>query len=1295
MNTRQSTEESNILKEIQESLSSLIKRDSNLPKKNNSMQNITSKNLNIGPIEEDKSELEQEKEDSESNREYKIGNYLVKHTLGQGTFGKVKLGVYIPNNEKVAIKILEKNRIIEKDDEIRVKREFDMLAQFSHPNVILVAEIFESEDSYYSVMEFCEGGELFNYIVKKNRLSENESAFFFFQLINGLEYIHSLGIVHRDLKPENLLLTDEHILKIIDFGLSNYFKSGQTELLSTPCGSPCYASPEMVAGKKYDGFKIDVWSCGIILYAMLCGYLPFEDPDNEVLFKKILECKLEFPEYVNKLSIDLIEKILVTDPEKRITIKEIKKHPFYLKGKDIFEEGFSINNLVQNPIEKNMDNKNKENIDINVNNVNSVNNNNQEINNDENVIEIDLNKEGKHQEKNIKNKEKENMADIGYKNIDNNNKEKIKEERRNEINKDNLNTIDVNINNNSNNNNELIKNKKEKKTKKNNRKKNKQNKNNNVQKNKNNDNAVIINDKEDKEIERNEKKPNKLNIEINLDNNLNQNDEDEKKRNYKKNIIPTEQEEIYMPLKTEYNNLNVKFNTVDDIKDNKQNKEKQKDRIKKNKDIIKENNLKKYFELKPQEKSNTKDNSKTKEKSVPKSKEKSKSKEKKLIIDLINLPEKLPNKEEKKKSISPKKFFISKNVKSQRPSNIQNLSKKINLNLKFNPKKKYLQQKTRIEKLVSAKEPKRIKSTFEYKNINLNKNAKNTRSQIKGILNTFNLNKKLNDERLHTEIVHLKNKNFLDKNNYFNKTIDTMKNNILFNISDIKSDNIKNRVKKNNLNTKLFHELDDKLNLNDIKRIKSSTFNDENNNILNTINTHTLPIHTQTQTFLNKNIQPIKSKPNSNIIYGINNFSNLKVPYELNINDNNSNNNILNNNNSIRTEPSSELFIKLSNIPKKTSLYNNRTNFIKKTKTNTTASLGLNNHNSHNRNINSRKTNLQYRPYLKYINAIRKAPTYNFLKTMNLKIPKTTSEILHNKKIISKERKNPYLIINNNKKNNQQVTIRNTVINFNMIDTEIILPSFKKIKNGKKFNSTYNTNTAMRRQNKKNSREISNEIKTYNTLSNIDAFNNLNKINNIENKYNNTINRFSHLNNMNNYLTKDNKLSNNIYEYSNMNNSSKKINSISSFNKLVNNMKIKQKYNKMQFNNYNITNINNTNANINELKDKNHNKFRSMKFNDYFKANTINRKHLEISGINNINNNLSTNSINNTIINSSNRLRSINNEPNMTLPTLINNNKNKKFIIPKGKGYIITQQGKIGKMLTAFKTPSIYTENIK
>ena len=283
-----------------------------------------------------------------NEKDFKIGDYIIKKTLGQGTFGKVKLGIYIPTNEKYAIKILEKSRIREKDDEIRVKREFQMLQVFNNINVILVAEIFETIDSYYSVMEFCEGGELFNYIVKKRRLSEEESAFFYYQIIKGLEYIHSLGIVHRDLKPENLLLTKSHILKIIDFGLSNYFNEDNIKnkkLLSTPCGSPCYASPEMVAGKKYNGFKIDVWSTGIILYAMLCGYLPFEDKDNDLLFKKILECKLEFPHHLTHNSRDLIRRILVTNPDKRITIPEIKKHEFYRKGKIIFFQEFSFRKI--------------------------------------------------------------------------------------------------------------------------------------------------------------------------------------------------------------------------------------------------------------------------------------------------------------------------------------------------------------------------------------------------------------------------------------------------------------------------------------------------------------------------------------------------------------------------------------------------------------------------------------------------------------------------------------------------------------------------------------------------------------------------------------------------------------------------------------------------------------------------------------------------------------------------------------------------------------------------------------
>ena len=274
--------------------------------------------------------------DSEDNENEIISKYETKEIIGKGTFSTVKLGINKETKGKVAIKILEKKKILLKEDLERVKREIKILKEFNNLNIIKIYEIYETKKYHYFIMEYCEKGELFNHIVEKQKLEDKEASYYYYQLINGLEYIHSKGIVHRDLKPENLLIGDGNILKIIDFGLSNFFNG--KKLLVTPCGSPCYASPEMVSGKKYNGFYIDVWSTGIILYAMICGYLPFEDPDNDILFKKILKAELEFPDNLSQFSIDLINKILVTNPDKRIKIKDIKLHPFYLQGKEIFEK---------------------------------------------------------------------------------------------------------------------------------------------------------------------------------------------------------------------------------------------------------------------------------------------------------------------------------------------------------------------------------------------------------------------------------------------------------------------------------------------------------------------------------------------------------------------------------------------------------------------------------------------------------------------------------------------------------------------------------------------------------------------------------------------------------------------------------------------------------------------------------------------------------------------------------------------------------------------------------------------
>ena len=275
--------------------------------------------------------------------EGKNKTYVISKTLGKGTFGKVKIAYNIENKkEKYACKILLKSNIKDEDDNVRCLREMDILKKMHHVNVVRTYEIISTEDTYYIFMDFCAKGELFNYIVEQQHLSEEKSAFFYYQLVNGIEYIHNKGVCHRDLKPENLLLTEKMKLKIIDFGLSNYFSGN---LLETPCGSPCYASPEMVMGNSYNGFCIDIWSSGIILYAMLCGYLPFEEVENdeynEVLFRNIVSCNVEYPnEFITPIARDLLMKILVKDPRKRITIDDIKHHNFYLLGELLYKQTF-------------------------------------------------------------------------------------------------------------------------------------------------------------------------------------------------------------------------------------------------------------------------------------------------------------------------------------------------------------------------------------------------------------------------------------------------------------------------------------------------------------------------------------------------------------------------------------------------------------------------------------------------------------------------------------------------------------------------------------------------------------------------------------------------------------------------------------------------------------------------------------------------------------------------------------------------------------------------------------------
>jgi 5'-AMP-activated protein kinase, catalytic alpha subunit len=210
--------------------------------------------------------------------------------------------------EKVAVKILEKDMIKDVNDVDRVAREIQILKMIRHPNIIQLYEIIETPKQLYLIMEYASGGELFDFIVKNQRVKEPLAVKFFHQIIAGVEYLHKLNIVHRDLKPENLLLDHNQNIKIVDFGLSNTYKNG--EMLKTACGSPCYAAPEMIAGQFYHGSQVDIWSCGVILFALICGYLPFEDPNTANLYKKILNGDFTIPKIASDDAKDMIRSIL-------------------------------------------------------------------------------------------------------------------------------------------------------------------------------------------------------------------------------------------------------------------------------------------------------------------------------------------------------------------------------------------------------------------------------------------------------------------------------------------------------------------------------------------------------------------------------------------------------------------------------------------------------------------------------------------------------------------------------------------------------------------------------------------------------------------------------------------------------------------------------------------------------------------------------------------------------------------------------------------------------------------------
>ena len=261
--------------------------------------------------------------------EIRIGPFKLMNEIGKGKFATVFLGIHEETGQKVSIKQLKKSEL--NTDNLLIK-EINIQKKLFHPYLTQMYCVIEKSDDIYIISEYCSKGDIIKNLLEKGTFDESFSCKIFQQIISSLEYLHKNNICHRDIKPENILLTEKLDAKLTDFGLSRYFK--KNELLNSSCGSPIYAAPEMLEGKSYDGTKIDIWSLGISLYTMVCGELPFvvdDENDIYILMDKIIKGNYNIPEFLSNECKDLIKNMLVTDPDKRITLEQIKNHKWVNK----------------------------------------------------------------------------------------------------------------------------------------------------------------------------------------------------------------------------------------------------------------------------------------------------------------------------------------------------------------------------------------------------------------------------------------------------------------------------------------------------------------------------------------------------------------------------------------------------------------------------------------------------------------------------------------------------------------------------------------------------------------------------------------------------------------------------------------------------------------------------------------------------------------------------------------------------------------------------------------------------
>lgn len=259
-----------------------------------------------------------------------MGEYEIGELLGRGAFAKVYHGRHLRTGQSVAIKAVSKKRLVKEGcQETVIKREITIMHRMRHDHIIRLQEVLATKTKIYFIMELANGGELFSKVAK-GRFSEDLCRRYFQQLLSAVGHCHAHGIFHRDLKPENLLLDDKWNLKVTDFGLSAMREQIHSDgMLHTLCGTPAYVAPEILAKKGYDGAKVDIWSCGVILFVLNAGYLPFNDQNLMVMYRKIYKGEFRCPKWTSPELKAFIRRLLDTNPKTRITLDEIMTDPWF------------------------------------------------------------------------------------------------------------------------------------------------------------------------------------------------------------------------------------------------------------------------------------------------------------------------------------------------------------------------------------------------------------------------------------------------------------------------------------------------------------------------------------------------------------------------------------------------------------------------------------------------------------------------------------------------------------------------------------------------------------------------------------------------------------------------------------------------------------------------------------------------------------------------------------------------------------------------------------------------------